>query len=354
MSQSPTKIAVVLPHWIGDAVMATPTLRALRTHFPKAHLVALGREAVCAVLESTPYVDEFFPIPHRPGLAELWRFAQNERVKRPDYVILLPHSFRWALFGRWTSAKAIVGAATNGRGFLLTHAVPPWNPRGTPTPRYTGDEFLSVVRAIGAVDDGKGLELPYDAERASEIRTRYAPNGETLVLLVPGAAFGPSKRWPAERFAAVADALCETHKAVCIMHTGPGEEEVRTAVRQHARHPVRDAGEDLGGVANLRATVAASDVVVCNDTGPRHIAVAYQKPVVCIMGPTHPGYTRSPWEKGRVLRVDVDCGPCRQPICRTDHRCMKGVTVEVVLAALEPYLHEAPANTKGLGRAPMH
>jgi heptosyltransferase-2 len=91
-------------------------------------------------------------------------------------------------------------------------------------------------------------------------------------------------------------------------------------------------------IARLKAAIAGVDLLIGNDSGPRHIAIAFKKPVVCIMGSTSPAYTESPWEWGEVLRVDVDCGPCQKPHCVTDHRCMTGVTVERTVAAAVKWL----------------
>jgi heptosyltransferase-2 len=156
-----------------------------------------------------------------------------------------------------------------------------------------------------------------------------------VVGIAPGAAFGPSKCWLPERYAAVADALAERAGARCVLLTGPGEEATREAVLSAARHPLIECHGGAPGIARLKATIARLDLHIGNDSGPRHLAIAFGKPVICIMGSTSPRYTDSPWERGEVLRVDVDCGPCQQPTCATDHRCMTRIDVpRVVDAAL--------------------
>jgi len=158
------------------------------------------------------------------------------------------------------------------------------------------------------------------------------------VGIAPGAAFGPSKRWLPERFAAVADRLHREHNAQCFLLTGPGEEETRDAVLRAAQTPLIEYHDGAPSIARLKAAIAGVDLLIGNDSGPRHIAIAFGKPVVCIMGSTSPAYTQSPWERGEVLRVDVDCGPCQKPICVTDHRCMTGITVERAVAAAAKWL----------------
>jgi heptosyltransferase-2 len=90
-----------------------------------------------------------------------------------------------------------------------------------------------------------------------------------------------------------------------------------------------DAGQPT--IAKLKAVVSMLDLLICNDSGTRHIAVAFKVPTVCIMGPTSPKYSAGPYERGEVLRLDVDCGPCQKPVCATDHRCMTRITTEWVL-----------------------
>ena len=87
--------------------------------------------------------------------------------------------------------------------------------------------------------------------------------------------------------------------------------------------------------------ISQLDLLIANDSGPRHVAVAFHVPTVCIMGPTSPRYTEGPYERGKVLRVDVDCGPCQKPVCETDHRCMTRIAVEHVVAAAEAALQGA-------------
>ena len=171
------------------------------------------------------------------------------------------------------------------------------------------------------------------------MRAQLAPD-RPVVCIAPGAAFGPSKRWLPERFAAVADQLSREQGAQCVILTGPDEAETRDAVLKAAQTPLIECNEGRHSVARLKATIAACDLLIGNDSGPRHIAIAFKKPVICIMGSTSPAYTNSPWERGEVVRIDVDCGPCQKPHCTTDHRCMTGVSVDRVAAAARRYLDQ--------------
>jgi len=196
-------------------------------------------------------------------------------------------------------------------------------------------EYLELAVAAGGEDDGCGLELAADAALVQQIKGHFSAKGPR-VGIAPGAAFGPSKRWPAERYAQVADILAKRANAQSVLLTGPNEEETRLAVMAAAKNPLLSFGPDRQNVHALKAAISQLDLLIGNDSGPRHVAVAFHVPVVCIMGPTSPLYSKGPYERGRILRTDTDCGPCQKPTCDTDHRCMTQITVEqVVQAALE-------------------
>lgn len=339
--QAVRRALVLAPNWLGDAAMCTPALRALRRRYPDAEITVAARAGVCALLEGLPYFDRLVPLPARPGIITLFRLARSLRGAARDLAVIFPHSFRAALFAWLAGSRTCAGYARGGRSWLLTLRVPPHREDGRITPIYMAHEYLGLTAALGCEDDGAGLALAVAPADAEAVR-QHVGEARPLVGIAPGAAFGPSKRWLPERFAAVADALHERAGAGCVLLTGPGEEDVRDAVRAAARFPLPDAQGDAPGIGRLKAAVAHVDLLVCNDTGPRHLAVAFHKPVVCIMGSTSPRYTDSPWERGEVLRVEVDCGPCQKPVCATDHRCMTGVGVEPVVAAVLRHL-ESPS-----------
>jgi heptosyltransferase-2 len=199
------------------------------------------------------------------------------------------------------------------------------------------EEYLELAGMLGGRDDGAGLELRASDAARDEVERAVGP-GRPRVGIAPGAAFGPSKRWLPDRFAAVADALANRHGARCLLLTGPGEEDTAAEVRRHATTDLPDPYAGRPTVEKLKAAVAGLDVLVCNDSGPRHVAVAFGVPTVCVMGSTRPVYSTGPYERGHLLRIDVDCGPCQKPVCTTDHRCMTGVSAEAVAAAAEAIL----------------
>jgi heptosyltransferase-2 len=317
--------------------MCTPALRALKCRFPQAQLTVAARQAGCDLLSGLPWIDGLVALPSRPGPALLWQLADRLAPASRDLCVIFPHSLRAALLAWLAHGARRVAYGRGYRRWLLTDAVAPHREEGVIAPIYMAREYLELVAPLGCVDDGAGLELYADPLARRVVRERCVGSGP-LVAFAPGAAFGPSKQWMPERYAAVADALRESHGARCLLLTGPGEEATRDAVQAAARVPLLVAQGGAPSVSLLKAAIAEADLFIGNDSGPRHIAIAFAKPVVCIMGSTSPRYTDSPWERGQVLRIDVDCGPCQKPRCATDHRCMKGIAVEDVVCAARAFL----------------
>lgn len=333
----PKHILAFVPNWLGDVVMCTPALRAVKRRFPACHLTAAGRAGCCAVLEGLPWIDTLLPLPERPGFFKTLALRSALRAVRPDAALVFPHAFRTAWLAWLSGAPTRIGVDRGGRRLLLTDALSRYRENGQPVPRYSALEYLELAARLGAPPDGAGLELAADPAEVAAVRALLDP-ARPVVGIAPGAAFGPSKRWLPERFAATADRLHREYGAQCVLMTGPGEADTRDAVLDAAETPLIDCSGGQPTLARLKATIACTDVLIGNDSGPRHIAIAFQKPVICIMGSTRPAYTESPWERGAVLRVDVDCGPCQRPHCSTDHRCMTGVTTERVVEAAAAFL----------------
>jgi heptosyltransferase-2 len=154
-----------------------------------------------------------------------------------------------------------------------------------------------------------------------------------LVILVPGGAFGPSKLWPIERYAQLADKLYEAYHATVILSVSPIKQEVKIAesiCQQAVSEPVNLGHISLNG-GQLTALYSFADLVITNDTGPRHIAIAQDKPVVSLFGPNNPLWTQTEHDKEIQILGIAACVPCDKPVCKqTQHLCMESITVEHV------------------------
>ncbi len=335
----PRRILVRLPNWVGDAVMATPALRALRAAHPEAWIGVEGRPALAGLLAGLPSFDAFLGIPSR-GLRGRVRAL---RAAHADWAVLLPDSPRAALAPWLAGIPRRAGYARDPlRRLLLTDALAPPRAAGRRLPISMIERYLRLTSHLGCPERGMQLELRVDpeiAERvAKDLARRGASEGARLLLVTPGAAFGSSKLWPPAHFARACDALAERHGLLPVLAPAPGEQAIAHAVAARMSRPPLLVVEPEATLAELKALVARASLLLTNDTGPRQIASALGRPVVVLMGPTDPRHTAHHLERQRVLREEVACSPCHHRICPIDHRCMTRISPERAVAAADELL----------------
>lgn len=325
--------------------MATPAIRALRRRFPAARLVALARPTGADVLEHNPHLDRILAAdkkgagPQTRSVAELVRLLREEAF---DLAVVLPNSFRSALVAWRAGAKRRIGYAGQWRSFLLTDRVPRPRENGRVVPINMVDRYLALCARLGCTDLSKEEEVvasDADLARADRVLAALgvAPEDE-LVVLIPGASYGPSKLWGAERFAAVADRLAESRRCKLLAHVGPGEEAIGREVAEASARGVLLAPRGAVDLKVLKGIFRRSALVVANDTGPRHYAVAYGVPNVAILGPTSRRHIDVNLGRTALLQAEVECGPCQRKVCRRDHRCMERITPDQVFEAAQQLL----------------
>lgn len=332
---APQRILVRAPNWAGDVVMATPALRALRAHFPGAHVAVQILAPLAPLLAGAPWFDEILPVAsHRKGLAATLSEGRSLRSRAFELGVCLPDSVSSAVLMRAAGVARVLGYGRGLRGALLHRAVSPLRAADGGTMVARERHVLGLVAALGAPADDTRLELFVTEPEAREAREALAARGvgpdEPLVALAPGASYGPSKCWPPAHFGRVADALAGAGTRAVLVGA-PAEREIAAAVVAAAEHAPVDL---VGGISlgALKAVLRRARLLVCNDAGARHVAVAFDKPVVCMMGPTSLAKTNLNLERVRVLSADVACRPCYHRVCPIDHRCMTRILPEQVLA----------------------
>jgi heptosyltransferase-2 len=330
-------IAVFLPGWIGDAVMATPAIRALRQRYRDARLVAVVKPYVAGVLGGAPWFDEVLLAGDSwvPGVFEI---AAALRRRQIDLAVLLPNSFRTALIARLAGCRRRVGYARYGRRLLLTDVLEPRrDERGSLLPSPILDAYNLLAERAGCQAPGRRMELfttPEDEDGADQVwKWAGLKPGDRVVCLNPGAAFGSAKCWPTEHFAELARALVTQRDLRVLILCGPAERIVCRQIAALAGHPAVIALADqvaptrLGGrnlsVGLTKACVRRADLLVTTDSGPRHFAAAFDRPVITLFGPTHIPWTETYFPGARHLQLKVECGPCQRRQCPLDHRCMR-------------------------------
>lgn len=340
----PARILVVLPNWVGDVVLATPALRALRNHYADQYIAFVLKSHLAPILSGGDWMNEMLFWPSRDSSRPQRRrsflgFAAELRERRFDLAILLANSFRSALLARLAGIKRRVGYDRDGRGLLLTDKLLPERADGKFVPVSMIRYYNATARYLGCRECPDMPELfttPQDEAAVDEALARAGIKpDQPIVVLNPGASFGPAKCWLPERFAEVGDRLAERHHAAVMISCGPKEIDVARAVAGRMRHKAVVLDNPVMGLGPSKALIRRAAMLVTNDTGPRHFANAFGTPVVTIFGPTDPQWTATNAPKERLVMVSVDCGPCMKRKCPLDHRCMMRVTSDMVVAKAE-------------------
>lgn len=331
--------------------MATPALRALRRKFEGAKISFVGKDACMEVLAGGNLADDFLPdvSKRRPRLIHFFRMRRRLRAGRYDLAVLLPNSFRTAALAYSAGIDRIAGYARDGRGWMLSDKLSPARDEaGKFIPAPMIDYYLNLMRLLGAEADSRRMKLAVtpaeDAEAARFFDEADIDPARPLVMLNPGASFGPSKLWPPERYAAVADALIDRRGAQIIINASPSDRPVATRVAAAMRRsPSVNFADRDNTLGLLKALLRRSSLLITNDTGARHIAAAFGVAVVTLFGSTDPRWSEIGCESERIVCTNVSCSPCQKKRCPLPagpmhHRCMTAITVEMVLAAAKELL----------------
>jgi heptosyltransferase-2 len=197
--------------------------------------------------------------------------------------------------------------------------------------------------AAGCAAPGHRMELftsPADEAAVDAIYDRFRiERRDEMICLNPGAAFGAAKFWPAESFARLSQDLVDLRGAQVLVLCGPSEREQARRIVQLAERPrVWSLADEPLSLGLTKALVRRSTLLVTTDSGPRHFAAAFDRPVVSLFGPTFIDWTRTYFDREICLQKQVPCGPCQLRVCPTDHACMKLLSPQEVLGAVQQLL----------------
>ena len=369
--RKPLRLLVVLPSWLGDAVMATPALRLLRSNLPGAFIGALMRPGIDELLAGTDLIDEFH-VDRARGMMGPKLAANKLRPRRYDTALLLTNSFSTALITRLAFIPRRIGYDRDARGLLLTDKLP-----AERTGSLAGfglgnfacisavdyylraahativDGFASKVVPGNVVDGFASATLPTprlelsttpaeDQSAAAILQQAHIAAPDRYAILNPGAN-NPAKRWPPDRFAAAAVHLIARHNLHVLMNGGPSEHDLVADVIARALQLGAPAAR-LINLPNLNITIGAlkpivraSSLMLTNDTGPRHIGAAFNIPLITLFGPTDPRWTTLP--PSSIPNIELTADPTLpKDQLADDHpdRCrIERIEVPTVLAALD-------------------
>lgn len=332
------KIVIRVPNWIGDSVLALSAIESLSENLPAAHIWVAANEWVKGLFMPYDRIKGIIQLPDTSTVKSLKNSAKKIKELHFDAGILFTNSFASALIFFLARIPQRWGYSRDGRGFLLTKRVSPGKLKNS---CHQVDYYMGLISGLGYKIHSPRLSFPLAPEEQKEAREKLLSYGVDIklpvALLNPGASYGPAKRWPVEKFAALGRLLQERSKATVLI-TGSGRErELAESISSHmAKKPISLSGQtSLRGLAGL---ISQSSLFVTNDSGPMHLANALKIPVVAVFGPTDPSITGPYQEPSAVIKKDVPCWPCTYRECPFDHRCMMNISPEEVYAACQRFL----------------
>ena len=335
-------ILVWLPSPMGDAVMSTPALRSLRDYFVDDKIFFLAKPLVRQVLSPSPFNDEWIQYERH----NVFAVALKLRKYCFYQAILLKNSFTPALAVFLAGIPARIGYDRHNRGMLLTDKLNrPENPDGSPKPYPMIDYYLAVASWLGADSENRKMELSIDKKAKETLQNKFPilSQGKPTIVFVPGGAYGAAKFWPSENFTRTADWLIEKYNANIFISVAqdPAERQVARQICRHTKNKLINLANSPTPLGELKALFSFADLIITNDTGPRHIALAFGRKTISLFGPNNPEWARCDCENEVQIVADVPCAPCDRPKCPMNKRvCMESITPEMVCSAAEKLIEK--------------
>lgn len=315
--------------------MSLPALHELRRIFPAAQITLVCHSGTADIFLESDVADEV--LVSERGAFSVIKNARAWRGRRFDLAVLFQNAFVAAVTARLAGVPLRVGYDTDRRGPLLTTAIPlpDWKDE-----RHESFYYLNIVAELervlfgtGSVVDSKAdFSLAVSDQRKKAARRMIseagARPGKPLAIICPGSVNSRAKRWPAERYADLADRLVDSGMDVGLIGSS-AEIDVSTEVSSRANHhPIVLTGKTT--VAEAVALISIAEVLITNDTGPAHIGAAVGTPTLVVFGPTNPLTTHPLSPTAAIIRHPPDCAPCMLRDCPIDHRCMTAIGPEEV------------------------
>ena len=330
---------------LGDAVLSIPAFRAIKESIPQSRITVFAPSYVQDILERIPSIDSIVPYSADSSFYKKARRVRKLFDNPFDLAVDLTcdYTIEGAVLCYLSGAAYRVGYDTWKRGFLFNRPV-----KHDTRPAPVVDEILNIVQNIGLKTDDKSLKISASTEAIETakkfLRFKDVKENDLVIGIHPGGYY-PTQRWLSERFAEVADKIIEKHKARVLVMGGSKEEELISRIKTSmANQPVVFLNQPIG---DLLAMIQVCHLLICNNSGPLHMAAAVGIPTVSTMGPT---LAERWWPQGEnhiVLRQDLPCMPCNEGRCRLKTlECMKLITVEDMLKAAESQLSRIKKNKK--------
>ncbi|SUP40328.1 glycosyltransferase family 9 protein [Veillonella criceti] len=339
------RIVVTFLMHLGDVILTTPFLHALRQAAPDSHITFVMDRKLKEVMQYNPNIDRIVCIDKKGrdnSIAALQNIAKYVRQSggKPDVVINLHPNERTSFF-----AWALHGKVTTGMSHFLFRPFMTKYTRLDRKTRHAADMYINVLEQLGVTDtSNKGLEIYTSPEWEKTVAAFYQKHGVSDVDTVIGFNVGsavPEKRWPQERFAQVADYFCEKGYKV-VFFGGPMDVDMVDSVVVHMHHtPIVATGQFSLG--ELAAAIHRCSLFITNDSGPMHVAVSQHVPLVALYGPSNPKFY-GPYTKNCVVLESMETyevgKSMKQVIKEGKYKGLSVISVDSVIEAAQSLLCE--------------
>jgi len=335
------KIVIRATNWVGDAIMALPALRAVRSRFPDSEITILARPYVAAIYKNQQVCDNTMFLDEKKDVLE------ELRAQKFDLALLLQNAFEAAWIAWRAGIPERIGYARDGRSPLLTKALPVPEPGEIPV--HEQYYYLELLRRAGWLDTLPNesfikLNVPEEnRQHAEEFLLSVGARPDSLRIGIgAGASYGSAKCWPPDRFAELANRLQTQSGADVILFGTSSEVPVSSAIAAGMRRPPIDLTGKTP-ISDLPSLLSQCHLFIGNDSGAMHVAAAVGLPVVAVFGPTDPFGTAPVTPRCTIVQEKPYCSPCFLRRCPTDHRCMMRVTPDAVEAAARQWISSMEA-----------
>lgn len=327
----PIKILIRATNWIGDAIMTLPAVRTIRQNFPAATISVLAQPWVADIFSANPLVDEVI-VYHKKGchagVLGMWRLSRQLAAHKFDLAILLQNAFEAALIARLANIPVIAGFSRDARRLLLTHPVPVSKAIKR---KHQVLYYQYLLEALGLTPSANTLYLNVADDDGAWARDFVSRLAGPIFGLNPGAAYGPAKRWPAERYGEVAKRLVDRLGGTVLVFGTAADSVAAKSIAQYAANSIDLTGKT--SLARAMALIGHCHLFITNDSGLMHVAAAHNTPLVAIFGSTDVVTTGPFSEQAVVVKTSLPCSPCLKKDCPTHFECMQGITPDEVEAA---------------------
>lgn len=341
MQDAKYEILVWLPSPMGDAVLCTPALRALRHHFKYSRITFFANKVVRETLSPSRFNDVWI---QQPG-KNIFKIVKTLKEHKFTHAVLFKNSFSSALAVFMAGIPIRIGYSREFRDFLLTDKLyPPKLSAAEFKPSSMVDYYLAISSALGANAVNSNIELLVDPQEDRKLRAKFPEVADLkgpVIVIVPGGAFGRSKYWLSERFSQTADWLISNYNATVVVSVSPDpvEKQIAGEICGLSKFKLINLAERPVSLGELKSLFSIADLVISNDTGPRHIAIALRRKIISLFGPNNPAWTETGYRDEIQIIGDAPCAPCDRPTCnKSEHLCMQAITVEMVCDAAKKLL----------------